>query len=183
MPISAALSSAGAVPVGVVNPFAGETAPAGWLLCSGQAVSRTQYVGLFLTIGTVYGVGDGSTTFNIPDMRGRSIFGKDNMGGTTASRVTATSGITGTTLGATGGDERVQTHTHIQNAHRHTLRGDEPSYSGNPLVPKLQPWYNYVGLAHELAINETTATNQNYGAGSSQNMPPTIVLNYIIKAQ
>jgi microcystin-dependent protein len=183
MAISSALGGAGAVPVGVVNPFAGATAPSGWLLCSGQLVSRTQYPVLFTTIGTTYGAGDGSTTFAIPDMRGRSVFGKDNMGGTTANRVTATSGITGTTLGTTGGDERVQTHTHIQNPHRHTLRGDDPSYSGNPMVPKLQPWYNFVGIAHENTITETTATNQNFGAGSSQNMPPTIILNYIIKAQ
>jgi hypothetical protein len=51
------------------------------------------------------------------------------------------------------------------------------------MVPKLQPWYNFVGIAHENTITETTATNQNFGAGSSQNMPPTIILNYIIKAQ
>ena len=183
MAISSALSATGAVPVGVVNPFAGSVAPANWLLCFGQTVSRTQYVGLFLTIGTTYGAGDGSTTFALPDMRGRTIAGKDNMGGITASRVTVTSGITGTTLGATGGDERVQTHTHIQDPHNHSLRGDEPSYAGNPLVPHLQPWYNLLGNAHEVTIRPTTATNQNYGAGSSQNMPPTIILNYIIKAQ
>jgi microcystin-dependent protein len=183
MGISSALSATGAVPVGVVNPFAGATAPAGWLLCSGQLVSRTTYPVLFTTIGTTYGAGDGSTTFAIPDMRGRAVAGVDNMGGTTASRVTATSGITGTTLGATGGDERVQTHTHIQDPHNHTLRGDEPTYPGNPLVPKLQPWYTFTGNAYSLVINNTTAVNQNYGAGSSQNMPPTIMLNYIIKAQ
>lgn len=183
MGISSALSATGAVPVGVVNPFAGATAPAGWLLCAGQLVSRTQYPVLFTTIGTTYGAGDG-TTFGIPDMRGRTVAGVDNMGGAAAVRLTtAVSALDGLTLGATGGNERVQTHTHIQDPHRHTLRGDEPSYAGNPLVPKLQPWYNFVGLAVSTAINETTATNQNYGTGSSQNVQPTIILNYIIKAQ
>ena len=184
MGISSALSATGAVPVGVVDAFAGATAPAGWLLCSGQLVSRTQYPVLFTTIGTTYGAGDGSTTFAIPDMRGRAIAGKDNMGGTAAVRLTtAVSALDGLTLGATGGNERVQTHTHIQDPHNHTLRGDEPSYSGNPLVPHLQPWYNYVGIATSSVINNTTAVNQNYGTGSSQNVQPTIILNYIIKAQ
>jgi microcystin-dependent protein len=58
------------VPVGVVHPFAGSTAPDGWLLCDGSAVSRTTYADLFSVIGTIYGSGDGSTTFNLPDMRG-----------------------------------------------------------------------------------------------------------------
>ena len=183
MGISSALSATGAVPVGVVNPFAGATAPAGWLLCAGQLVSRTQYPVLFSTIGTVYGAGDG-TTFGIPDMRGRVAAGKDDMGGTAAVQLTtAVSGLDGLTLGTKGGNERVQTHTHIQDPHNHTLRGDDPTYAGNPLVPKLQPWYNFVGLANSSVINNTTATNQNYGAGSSQNVQPTIILNYIIKAQ
>lgn len=191
MAISSALGSAGAVPVGVVNPFAGATAPSGWLLCYGQAVSRTQYPVLFTTLSTTYGSGDGSTTFNIPDMRGRAVAGKDDMGGTAASRLTATVLSAANTLGATGGTQthtmtsaEMPSHTHTQNPHRHTLRGDEPSYSGNPLVPKLQPWYTFTGEAYSLVINETTATNQNTGGGGAHlNTQPTIVLNYIIKAQ
>jgi microcystin-dependent protein len=99
MAISSGLGIAGAVPIGVVNPFAGATAPSGWLLCFGQTVSRTQYSGLFLTIGTTYGAGDGSTTFALPDLRGRTIAGEDDMGGTAANRLTSGgSGITGTTV-------------------------------------------------------------------------------------
>lgn len=91
-------------PVGMVTDFAGGTAPAGWYLCFGQAISRTNYPELFNTIGTTYGIGDGSTTFNLPDCRGRISAGVDNMGGTAANRITsAGSGIAGTTLGATGG--------------------------------------------------------------------------------
>ena len=63
------------MPVGCVIPFAGAAAPTGWLLCQGQAVSRTTYAQLFSVIGTTYGSGDGSTTFNLPDMRGRVAVG------------------------------------------------------------------------------------------------------------
>ena len=65
------------MPVGCVIPFAGAAAPTGWLLCQGQAVSRTTYAQLFSVIGTTYGSGDGKTTFNLPDMRGRVAVGSD----------------------------------------------------------------------------------------------------------
>ncbi len=58
---------------GTVLDFAGTTAPDGWLMCFGQAVSRTTYANLFAKIGTIYGAGDGSTTFNLPDCRGRAL--------------------------------------------------------------------------------------------------------------
>jgi len=60
----------GANPIGDIHMFAATNAPSGWLLCNGSAVSRTTYSNLFSVIGTTYGVGDGSTTFNVPDMRG-----------------------------------------------------------------------------------------------------------------
>ena len=75
------------VPAGCVMPYAGATAPDGWLLCHGQAVSRTTYADLFGAIGTAYGPGDGSTTFNLPDLRGRVAAGRDDMGGTDAGRL------------------------------------------------------------------------------------------------
>jgi len=64
------------IPSGGITPFAGSSAPTGWLLCDGTAVSRTTYATLFGIVGTAYGVGDGSTTFNLPDLRGRSTVGK-----------------------------------------------------------------------------------------------------------
>jgi len=76
--LSAAGTFAAAVPVGSVTMYAANTAPTGWLECSGAAVSRTTYVGLFTAIGTVFGVGDGSTTFNLPNMRGEFARGWDN---------------------------------------------------------------------------------------------------------
>jgi microcystin-dependent protein len=80
------------------------TAPTGWHLCDGSAVSRTTFAALFAVIGTTYGVGDGSSTFNLPDLRGRVPFGKDDMGGTAAGRINvATGGPDGTTLGVNFG--------------------------------------------------------------------------------
>jgi microcystin-dependent protein len=60
-----------AAPAGRIEAYAGATAPTGYLLCDGTAVSRTTYAGLFAVTSTTYGVGDGSTTFNVPDLRGR----------------------------------------------------------------------------------------------------------------
>lgn len=96
------------VPIGSVMPFAGSTAPDGWLLCFGQAVPISTYAGLFAVVGTTYGVGDSSTTFNLPDLRGRVVAGRDNMGGSAANRLTSTSiSPNANTLGATGGSQTV----------------------------------------------------------------------------
>jgi microcystin-dependent protein len=119
----------GGTPIGFVGDYAGATAPTGWLLCYGQAVSRTTYAALFDVVSTTYGVGDGSTTFNIPDARGRVGVGKDNMGGSAANRITSAGcGIDGTALGAAGGLQTLQAHTHgltaasaaSDGAHTHT---------------------------------------------------------------
>src|SRR5688572_13618888 len=92
------------LPVGTVFPYAGGSAPDGYLLCDGSAVSRTTYAALFTAIGGNYGAGDGSTTFNLPDLRGRVVAGKDDMGGSSANRLTdANDGLNGDTLGDTGG--------------------------------------------------------------------------------
>jgi microcystin-dependent protein len=94
------------VPVGSVTDYAGTSAPSGWLFCYGQAISRTTYATLYAALSTTYGVGDGSTTFNLPDLRGRVTAGKDNMGGVSADRLTnLTNGVDGDTLGDTGGLE------------------------------------------------------------------------------
>ncbi len=76
----------GGLPVGSMVDFAGTTVPAGWLMCDGAAVSRTTYSNLFAAIGTAYGAGNGSTTFNVPDYRGRFARYNDNMGSGAASR-------------------------------------------------------------------------------------------------
>lgn len=89
------------IPIAGIIPFAGSVVPdASWLLCDGSAISRVTYSELFTAIGTTYGVGDGATTFNIPDLRGRVPVGKDPTG----TRLTNTTmSPNGNTLGATGG--------------------------------------------------------------------------------
>jgi microcystin-dependent protein len=125
--IQALIAQSSAV-VGEIRTFALGNAPSKWLLCYGQAVSRTSYNLLYAAIGTTYGSGNGTTTFNVPDLRGRTSFGVDNMGGTAANRITtAGSGINGSALSATGGSELLQSHTHANvltdPTHTHTDAG------------------------------------------------------------
>lgn len=67
-----------AIPIGSIQAFAGETLPTGWLLCDGSAVNRSTYSELFNTVGTIYGEGDGSTTFNLPNLQSRVPVGIDS---------------------------------------------------------------------------------------------------------
>lgn len=101
------------IPSGVMMDFAAASAPSGWLACDGSAVNRTTYASLFAAIGTTWGTGDGSTTFNLPDFRGRVTIGAGTG-----------SGLTARTLAATGGEEthalssgELAAHTH---SHNHT---------------------------------------------------------------
>ena len=107
-------------PTGAIMAFAGSSAPGGWLLCFGQDVSRTIFANLFDVIGTTYGVGDGSATFGLPDMRGRTAVGLDNMGGPSADRLTDAAADS---LGGSGGDEdyALGNHTHTMGTHVHDL--------------------------------------------------------------
>ena len=158
-------------PAGVIMPYAGSSEPSGWLFCSGNAVSRTTYSGLFSAIGTTYGPGDNSTTFNLPDLRGRVIAGRDDMGGTAALRVTdsgsnANSGIAGTTLGANGG-----TQTHI------LTTAQLPTFNMRSTTATSSP-------AHSDSVPLPVADDVNVTVGENYphlNMQPTIILNYIIK--
>ena len=86
------LNSAVAFPVGMVVPYAGASAPSGWLLCDGQAVSRTAYPALFQVIGITYGYGDGVNTFNVPDLRECSPVGVGTRGGGVYTHETYTLG-------------------------------------------------------------------------------------------
>ena len=125
-----------ALPIGVVMPYAGAAAPAGWLLCFGQNVSRTTYAALFAAIGTGFGVGDGSTTFGLPDLRGRVVAGKDNMGGASADRLSGYGGFDGDTLGAVGGTQshilattEIPAHAHTVAALANTVGADDPDHA------------------------------------------------------
>ena len=98
------------IPTGALMPFAAAAAPTGWLICDGAAKDRTIFAALFAVVGVVYGIGNGSTTFNIPDMRGRAPFGIDSGAG----RITSDN-----TLGDSSGHEDLPLHTHTLSSHTH----------------------------------------------------------------
>ena len=163
------------VPAGVVVPYAGAAAPSGWLLCDGAAVSRAAKAALFAAIGTTFGAGDGSTTFNIPDLRGRAPFGRDNMGGTAANRLTAAgSGITGTTLGAAGGAETVALTEAQLASHGHTG-------SHNGLAVRGGSGGGFSGSDQWDGTTPTISAAATGSGAAHQNTPPALVLNFIIK--
>jgi microcystin-dependent protein len=177
-------------PAGAIEAYAGSTAPTGWLLAYGQAVSRTTYADLFAVLSTTYGSGDGSTTFNLPDMRGRVGAGLDNMGGTAASRLTSTVLTASNTLGATGGTQthtmtsaEMPSHTHTQDAHSHAVqRSNSAATSVGADASALYRAQANTGSPTYFDTQNATATNQNTGGGGAHlNTQPTIVLNYIIK--
>ena len=189
-------------PSGSVISYAGASAPTGWLLCSGQTVSRTTYSSLFSAIGTTYGVGDGSTTFTLPDMRGRVVAGVDNMGGSAASRLTSTVLSASNTLGATGGSQThtltsgesgVPAHGHTASSnttgsHTHTEEGvyrytGNVGYANPGFYDGYYPETNNTGSngshSHTITVDNNTAAN---ASQAHNNVQPTMVLNYIIKA-
>jgi microcystin-dependent protein len=173
-------------PAGTVLPFAGSTAPDSWVLCYGQAISRTTYAHLFAVLSTTYGVGDGSTTFNLPDLRGRVAAGVDNMGGSTASRITnGGAGIVGTTLGATGGVETHTLTTAQLAGHSHIQQVDGTAGAGYAATAQHKGDTSGAaqgGTTNSTANNSTTVSTQSSGSGSAhQNTQPTMMLNYIMK--
>lgn len=178
--------------IGEVRAFAGtsDQVPTQWALCYGQAVSRSIYSGLFAVLGTTWGAGNGSTTFNLPDLRGRAMFGVDNMGGSTAGRITAgVSGVAGTTLGASGGSQNAQQdtltavsvvtdpgHTHTNNAVR-----DPTSSPGVGIAGGAVGWTFAAATVNNANTGVTVATTVTSGlTGSSQNVPPAAMINFII---
>ena len=94
-------------PIGAILAFGGTSAPAGWMICNGAAVSRTTYAALFAAIGTAFGAGDGSTTFNIPDLREATTKGAGETGQTVGNHVKSGGLAVGEFI-----DDRVQDHEH-----------------------------------------------------------------------
>jgi microcystin-dependent protein len=164
-----AFVQANGVPTGVINMWGTGTAPSGWLLCTGGAVSRTTYSALFAVIGTTFGVGDNSTTFNLPNYTNRMPYG--------------------TTLAATGGtaDAVVVSHTHTatstDSGHVHTMVAISSAAltgGGSQTVPR------NTGTDTTFTTNSSTAnittTNSTEGvSGTNANLPPYLGINFIIK--
>lgn len=174
------------IPAGCIMAYGGNTAPSGWALCYGQELVRADNSALFTAIGTTYGVGNGTTTFNLPDLRGRVPLGRDNMGGaaggtgTAANRVTAgVSGLDATSMGTAGGDQRMAQHTHAitDPGHSHAVRAYAGANGDNSGVNA-----SLAGTAGSQTGTSTTGISvQNSGAGTSQNVQPSLVTTYIIK--
>ncbi|MGC1378031.1 MAG: tail fiber protein, partial [Anaerolineales bacterium] len=180
-------------PVGTIVMYAGATAPQGWLLADGSAVSRAAYPDLFTAVGTTFGNGDGSATFNLPDLRGRATFGKTASG-------------TFQTLGATGGAE---THSHTVTIadHAHYLpfshsnstlfvmwnpqgtdehfkwsegfQGPDQFVSAIAVYGGVQSWSG--GTGQNYAALTSPGGGQTVASSADSNVPPFVVVNYIIK--
>jgi microcystin-dependent protein len=180
------------IPVGSVVPFGGSTAPSGFALCHGQALSRTTYSDLFDVIGTTYGPGDGSTTFNVPDCRGRSIAGRDNMDSDAGRLTSAAGGVDGDTLGAAGGAQNhVLTSTELPllsattsttGSHTHTLNnGTNVIGQGSTAVRAIGGANrNFDTMSIGSAGAHTHTVSYVGGGQSHSNMQPTLITNMII---
>lgn len=177
--LASTLTSVPLVSPGCIMTYISSSAPSGWLTCDGSAVSRTAYSALFSVVSTTFGTGDGSTTFNLPDLRGRVPIGA-GQGSNLSSRVLAT----------TGGEEshtltsnELPSHSHTVNdpGHGHGVSGSVaqnnlsgPAWCSSPGNP---PNYNLV-----TNLSTTGITIQSTGGGSAHNvMQPYLVLNYIMK--
>lgn len=150
---------------GTVQLYAGATVGSGWLECNGAAVSRTTYADLFTAIGTTWGAGDGSTTFNLPDLRGRAPIG-----------VGTGTGLTARALAAVGGTE-----THVLSAaempaHSHAFSDPNFTFLG---YKGTGGTFDSTGGAEGLAIPVRTANEG--GGGAHANMQPWVALRYVIK--
>jgi microcystin-dependent protein len=172
------------VPLGGIMPYLGSTAPnANFALPFGQAISRTTYAAMFSLVSTTFGAGDGSTTFNIPDLRGRVPFGLDNMGGSAASRITVAGGnFNGTALGATGGAQNhtlttaelpITIGTTVETNVPYNISGPNniPTATSNVATPF---WPGAISIG---TLNITNAS----GGNAHTILPPAIVLPYILR--
>ena len=175
IPVGSLGNAPNPIDAGTIVSWAKDSTPTGWLQCDGSAVSRTTYADLFTAIGTTYGSGDGSTTFNLPDLRGRTVCGKDNMGGSAANRITSAVTVDGTTLGQTGGSQSHTLTAGEMPAHRHGAEynnGETNDYVGGSSAA-----YGLQATSNSVNINWTST-----GSGNAHsNIQPLLIALYIIK--
>jgi len=182
-------------PAGMVTPYAGSTAPAGWLLCAGQSLLRADYPNLFAAIGGTYGAVD-ATHFSLPDMRGRTAVGVDpgtgRIGAYVAGALGSSGGqeseqqycdvtVGGTMYGYTQGSISVNVamNTHNESSGVGGLQFGGSGYAAQTHYHYMDGWFNTQG-ALRTYVNEGNMTGGGWTRLAS-NMQPSLVLNYIIK--
>ena len=154
-------------------PFAGTSAPTSWVACDGSAISRSTYATLFAAIGTTWGSGDGSTTFNVPDLRGMFVRGT----GTNATG--SSSGAVGPSVGAYAADTYLNhshTATSTDSGHTHTIGSTGPNGAGGGGLPGFGSSTTVTTNSGTANITTTVATSttggtetkpKNYGSSGS----------------
>jgi microcystin-dependent protein len=183
-----ALAVSQGLPVGTIIDFAGDTPPAGWILCTGGAISRADFADLFAVIGTRFGAPT-STTFQVPDCRGRVRAGRDNMGGASANRLSLFASFASVIGGAFGFDRHQLTafempgHTHgvtdPGHSHGYADQGIDENLSGLENGAGTG-WRDYGRVSNAAGTGisiQATGGNQTHN-----NVQPTIIFNTIIKA-
>ena len=181
----------GGIPTATIVPWTDSTVPSGFLECDGAAVSRTTYSALFAIIGTTYGAGNGSTTFNVPDLQDNVAVGKSNnkalasTGG--ANTVTGTGNIAGATANATLTEDQLASHDHdaakyqtrpnLQPGVPHYQFPDAPPYWNNQIPnPRFSMVFNAGGSqghSHNMAAN--------FAGDATSVVQPYLTIIYVIK--
>lgn len=191
-------SSIYSIPIGGIIDYTASTAPNGaFVLPYGQAISRTTYSAYFALVSTTYGTGDGSTTFNVPDLRGYVVAGKDNMGGVSANRLTdADDGLNGDTLGDTGGSETQSLVTANMPAYtpsgsvaintiNHAVRQSGFGGSNDPNTLSLGSSGGSLFTPYGVPFSSGTATFSGTAQGGTSQafgiIQPTIILNKLLR--
>jgi microcystin-dependent protein len=160
------------LPPGTMQMYAGASIPAGWLLCDGAETNRTTYADLFTAIGTTWGVGNNSTTFNLPDMREASPYGAGTYSAVTGTTHGAIAAHDARTLGVFA-DDQMQGHFHDVNINNQTNTFGSNGVVGSTLVAN-----TFVNAAVSVIRTDTTNGTPRIGTVTRGK---TIGVNYIIK--
>jgi microcystin-dependent protein len=171
------------IPTATIVPWSSASVPSGFLECNGAAVSRTTYADLFAIVSTTYGAGDGSTTFNVPDLQDNVAVGKSNnkalasTGG--ANTVTSTGNVGGSTANATLSTNQLANHSHVLNSLKNpgggqvgeVTRPDNNANNNNPV--NTANTGNAAGHSHNMSAN--------FSGDATSVVQPYLAVIYIIK--